>query len=692
MTVLVLLQSPPAGSASFALTDTGTGSDSAVALLNDNLQFRPDIAFGSEFANVSVAGAGVGGLPQVFLDVAFDASAGPVYTEAVALALPTVYYRLSEASGPVIDQMGRLNLTVAGGVTRLATSLLSGDPSDESYDFNGSTGYLFGFDNGLFDIVVQEGDTPDVITELTLEAVIRPDSVTGIRSIIARGVTGTDAPIFDLRIFNGFLQFTLVAVVEGVEQTFTYTTTQVLAIATEYHVACVVNEISVALYINGDLAAYFPKSWTMIKQFSASYLAIGSSKQAVPANFFDGRIDEPAVYEYAVSSESVNYHAHSRSTSISFTWTPISDDVISSSRQVELSVKRGRTDIFRDPETGLMQSRLRNQDRRFDPGNTSSPYFPNVDPARPCRVRAIKNGVSYNLFRGDTEDWPQDWKGRVNEVPLTSLDGFEPLSRARVIIDAPVETTGERIGRILNAAGWPSSLRDIDQGSTLVQAWVQKEGSALELLFLMVASESGHTYIDGEGKVVFRDRLARANPPLNVVKATFSNIPSPGEFPFVHADVGEDKDQIINHVTIKVTDGPTFVAQDALSVERHRQRSYEVELPLFDHTEAEIKAHWILQLFKEPFTRIKSVVVEPQMDDSMWPHVLGREMGDLLRFKIYPPGSGVLLHDLQAVVEHVEHKYIIGRWTTTWTLSPADVNKYWILGTSTIGVDNKVAY
>jgi len=692
LTVLVLLKSPlSAGSASHNRSDSGSGVDSAIVSVDiSSLLNVPDSGFGLDHASVFIAGAAAGTLPELYLDVSFNSSGGPIYTEAVALDLPTVYYRLNEdqSLASVIDQMGRLNLVTNGTITRNAGSLLSGD-SDSSYDFNGTTGFLHGFDMGLLDF---PETVTDYVTLLTLEANIRPDSVTGIRSIIARGVRTTDAPIFDFRLNNGYLQFTLVALVDGVETTFTYTTTQSFSASTTYHVVCVVNEISVSLYINGALAAYFPKSWVMMKRSIDSYLTVGASTQQVPTNFFDGRIDEVAVYEHDLSREKVEYHGYSRATSTTFTWTTVSDDIVATSRQLELSVKRGRTDIFRDPETGLLQTRLRNQDRRFDPGNPSSPYSPEVAPARPCRLRAIKDGFSYQLFRGDIEDWPQDWQGRVNEVPVTVLDGFEPLSQARVRIDAPVETTGARVERILNAAGWPRSLRVIDIGTTPVQAWVGKEGSALELLFLMVTTESGHTYIDGEGRVVFKDRLARATAPLNVVKATFSNIPLPGELPLVDADVGDDKDQIINHVRIKVTDGPEFIAQDSASVGHHRQRSYERELPLADETEAEIKAYWVLQLFKEPFTRVKQVVIEPQMDSTMWEHALGREIGDRIRFKIYPPGTGVLLHDLQAIIEHVQHRYIVGRWTTTWTLSPADVNQYWILGTHQLGIDNKVAY
>jgi hypothetical protein len=356
----------------------GTGNQSQVG---------SDIAGSSDNAVVSVAGAGSGGLPQVFLDVAFDAAAGPVYAEAVALALPTVHYRLSEPSGPVIDQMGRLNLAVVGGVTRAAASLLPGDPNT-SYDFNGSTGLLVGNDNGLLD---PPPDVTDPVTQLTLEAVVNADSLTGTRVIMSRRVTGTEALIFDFRLQGGSPQ---IVVADPTDVVYVYTSTHVLTTGTSVHLACVIAETFVALYINGELSAIFPKSWTQLKQSAVSSIYVGSSTLA-GVNFFDGRIDEPAIYEVALPKEEVQYHSFARATSIAFTWTTVSDDIIATSRQLELSVKRGRTDIFREPETGLMQTRLRNQDRRFDPGNASSAYFPNVDPARPCRLRAIKDSVSY---------------------------------------------------------------------------------------------------------------------------------------------------------------------------------------------------------------------------------------------------------------------------------------------------------
>lgn len=642
-----------------------------------------DVAHPTDTASVNVAGSGAGGLPELYLDVSFDASPGPAYSESVVTSFPSVYYRLDESSGPVIDTTGHLNLAVSGTVTRGAASLLPGD-SNTCYDFNGTTGFLWAKDNGLLD-----SDDQQVFDQLTLEAVINPDSVTGIRSLIRRAITGVETRIYELRLNNGQLEFLLT---DNAGIAYVYRTTQTLSVGTTYYVAAVVDETFVALYINTLLSDIFPKSWQLFqKSGGVSYVTIGSSTLA-GSEFFDGRIDEPAIYELTVPNEEVLYHSDARTVSLAFTWTTVSDDAgATSSRQMSLSLKRGRQDIFRDPETGIMTTQVRNQDRRFDPGLVAGPYYPNLTPVRPCRIRVRKDGITYELFRGDVEDWPQLWEARQNTVGLTVLDAFDSLAKRHVSVTAPVELTGARINRILDNAGWSRSQRSIDIGNTLVQAWLDEAGSATELLFKINAAESGNLFVDGQGRVAFRERLSRSQAPGSTVKATFSNIPTGGELPLVDSDVGEDKDQILNHIIVRATDGVQYTAQDNASVRKYRARSLELELPLEDETEVVIKAHWILQTFKEPFIRVKEVVIEPQMDSNMWVHALSREIGDRIRFKISPPGGGPI-HDLQAIIEYIEHKYQNSRWTTRWILSPADVNQYWILGTSQLGVNNKVAY
>jgi len=98
------------------------------------------------------------------------------------------------------------------------------------------------------------------------------------------------------------------------------------------------------------------------------------------------------------------------------------------------STKRGKNRDLDQTEAGTATIVLRNDDRRFDPENAASPYYPNVLPMRHIRLRAVYSSVTYELWRGFVDGWPQKWPGRpvanAGEavVELTATDAFKIFS------------------------------------------------------------------------------------------------------------------------------------------------------------------------------------------------------------------------------------------------------------------------
>ncbi|MEU8280400.1 hypothetical protein AB0C08_39525, partial [Microbispora bryophytorum] len=135
-----------------------------------------------------------------------------------------------------------------------------------------------------------------------------------------------------------------------------------------------------------------------------------------------------------------------------------------------------------------------------------------VTAMRPLRIRAFWDTYTFNLFRGFVDVWDVDWIATVHSVvTVAATDAFKVLAnKRRIAVDPPVgagETTGARINRILNSAGWPSGDRDIATGDSTVQA-TDLAGDALSELQRVADSEIGELYISGSGKVVFRNRQA----------------------------------------------------------------------------------------------------------------------------------------------------------------------------------------
>lgn len=75
---------------------------------------------------------------------------------------------------------------------------------------------------------------------------------------------------------------------------------------------------------------------------------------------------------------------------------------------------------------------LENDDGRFDPNNTGSPYAPNVKPMKRLRVRATNpaDAVVYDLFTGYIMSWPQQYAdGEAQTLTtLNCVDAFTILA------------------------------------------------------------------------------------------------------------------------------------------------------------------------------------------------------------------------------------------------------------------------
>jgi hypothetical protein len=106
------------------------------------------------------------------------------------------------------------------------------------------------------------------------------------------------------------------------------------------------------------------------------------------------------------------------------TWTDVSTYVRS------ISTRRGRNDELGTFSAGTMSVVLDNRDRRFDPNYTSSPYSPNVVPMRRIRLKATYNAVTYAVWSGFVDDWPQEYDigGHEATVTVNCTDGFKVLS------------------------------------------------------------------------------------------------------------------------------------------------------------------------------------------------------------------------------------------------------------------------
>ena len=154
----------------------------------------------------------------------------------------------------------------------------------------------------------------------------------------------------------------------------------------------------------------------------------------------------------------------------------------------EFSIDRGRQHDLADYQTGTASVVLDNTDDRFNPLNTSSPYYDTanseskISPFRQIRIKAEYDSTTHTLFRGFIQGYPESFGGQgadssvrircVDAFKLFNLNtigargwklgsaGFSNLGTSTRLgyVDTQ-EKSSLRIGRLLDAFGWSSSDR-----------------------------------------------------------------------------------------------------------------------------------------------------------------------------------------------------------------------------------------
>lgn len=356
----------------------------------------------------------------------------------------------------------------------------------------------------------------------------------------------------------------------------------------------------------------------------------------------------------------------------------VTDDIRSIT--IERGAQRIDSPVIRY-EAGHGLITLDNANRAYDPENLNGPYVAagvsQVIPTRPIVISGSYGGTDYRLITAFIDNWDLDWNGDSwAQVAVPFTDGFGILSQTDRGAVAPVgsgENSGARIGRILDSAEWPSADRDIDTGdATLGETTL--EGPALEELQLVADSEIGELYVNGSGVVVFRNRSAIFDETRsNTIQATFGD-GGGSELFYAHngAKFSADRETLYNRIIAQRTGGTEVIAEDGTSQGTHRIKTWtKTDLILEDDTQVSGYADFILQLSKDPENRFTELVIKPLRDpDTLFPEILGREIGDRIKVIRRPPGGGDPI-ERECFIRGIKHDITLSDWTTTFVLQSA---------------------
>lgn len=179
----------------------------------------------------------------------------------------------------------------------------------------------------------------------------------------------------------------------------------------------------------------------------------------------------------------------------------------------QISIRRGRTRALDQYEPGTATIVVRDLTGAWNPQNTSSPYYPNIQIRRPIKITAALDGVGYSLFTGLTQSYRYDYDKSNNVAWVTLecsdlLSQFAQLNISSVTGSAAGQTTGTRIGLLLDqiSTTLPTTNRSIDTGSTVMQADTGQTRSVQTAIQEIVDTELGAFFVKADGTLRFVDR------------------------------------------------------------------------------------------------------------------------------------------------------------------------------------------
>jgi hypothetical protein len=215
-------------------------------------------------------------------------------------------------------------------------------------------------------------------------------------------------------------------------------------------------------------------------------------------------------------------------------YTDPSSDVSSRLKADPVSISYGRDSerALSPTAPGEASYHLDNDSRDYSPDNPSSPLAGSLKAGRPARIEATANTVTYTLFDGFIDDFQLDPQPSPRDASFTFIDALARVSPQKVSTALYQGLrTGDAIGVLLDAVGWPADKRDLDPGATQIRWW-WGEGNAGDELEKLVNSEGPGALVavTPGGDFMFRDRHHRIMYPASLTSQAVFRVTGQGSW------------------------------------------------------------------------------------------------------------------------------------------------------------------
>ena len=362
-----------------------------------------------------------------------------------------------------------------------------------------------------------------------------------------------------------------------------------------------------------------------------------------------------------------------------------------------ISINRGRS---RDTDSffaGSCSVRLLNNARKYENTNTSSPYYPGIEPLITLHVDATTDGGSTyeDLYVGFVTDINLTYPDRNNSfADFVANDGFMKIANTQ-LIDASFSSTdsGTLIGNVLDNANVKFGAgRSIETGISTMQSLSGISENTLSVLQNIERSENGLLFMAKNGQLTFKSRHTTFP---STPDATFSDDGS--DVPYLRVDYINDDNEIYNIISLERLTGTTQTVQDVASQGKYLIRTLS-RSGLYNNSDSDVldAANFLLGKYSSALIRFDNLIVDlTEATTSNQNTILAREVGDVIQVELTPPGSGspAQITSLE-VIDSISYNITPDIFSCSYKLSNADVQAFLRLDNALFGQldDDKLGY
>jgi len=336
----------------------------------------------------------------------------------------------------------------------------------------------------------------------------------------------------------------------------------------------------------------------------------------------------------------------------------------------EMSIRRGRTQENQLNQPGTLTLILDNMSGNYDPNNSSSPYqwdgYSIIMAGLGVRVRLTYGGTDYIIFRGYLETAiPSPTLDPT--VTMTFTDAMAWLGRhslATITSAYSGDTSSARIGRILDAIGWPSAMRSL-AGSRQMQPTTYGD-TALNLCELATTCEFGRFHADRQGNIV---QIPYENLFTTTLRFTLSDTRNTGTIEYDALTTPDGGLYLVNDVTLTQYTGHTQYYNNTASVIRFGLYHKDVTVPLLNDSDAVTMAQIMGTRYALPKPRVNHIEFDSYGIGTLWPNVLQADLGDRINVERTTLGTGSSTYN--ACIESLNWDFSSDNIRVTIDLSPA---------------------